>query len=282
YKFLIFRGRLKYILKRLFFEAKYYDRKIRMIPWIIPKYTGKLGNQLSEFSFCLLLAHKYNLPIVIPPRMRVLGLTNKKVYYPLTKYANKCNIAKIINGSELTLKYPHNILFHQNNLSLLRKILFPNGFPLLSSKYDVVVHLRLGDIRAGNNRSYKIIPCEYIIECLERIFKETQEPINMLFVSEIKTHKENTFYQKNYQSKISKLPYVNHIGIRSGTAEDDFRTLMKFKYIIMSVSSFSYWASLLSANTIEVHVPLFIFTKVEIAAEYWESTPAKRIILHKI
>jgi len=57
---------------------------------------------------------------------------------------------------------------------------------------------------------------------------------------------------------------------------------MKFKYVIMSVSTFSYWSSLLSTNAIEIHVPLFVFTKVEIAAEYWESTPIKKVILHKI
>ena len=281
-KFLVFRGRLKHILKRIFFAAKYYDRKIRMIPWILPKYSGRLGNQLSEFSFCLLLAHKYNMPIVIPPRMRVLGLANKKSYYSLKKYANKCNIAKIINGSELTLKYPHNILFHQNNLGLLRKILFPNGLPMLCTEYDVVIHLRLGDIRAENNSSYKIIPCEYIIERLETIFKENQKNLNILFVSEIKTPRESTFYQENYYSKISMLPYINNIGIQSKTVEDDFRTLMKFKYVIMSVSSFSYWSSLLSTNAIEIHVPLFVFTKIEIAAEYWKSTPVKKIILHEI
>jgi hypothetical protein len=283
FKFLFFRGRLKHILKRLFFAKKYYNRKIRIIPCIIPKYTGRLGNQLSEFSFCLLLAHRYNMPIIIPPKMRVLGLAGKKSYHhPLIKYVNKCNITKIINGSELTLKYPHNILFHQNNLTLLRKILFPDGLPRLCLEYDVVIHLRLGDIRAEKNSSYKIIPCQYIIECLEMIFKKTQNNLNILFVSEIKTSIENKFFQENYHAKISILPYINNIAVQSKTMEDDFKTLMQFKYVIMSVSSFSYWSSLLSANAIEIHLPLFTFTKLEIAAEYWESTPNKKIILHKI
>lgn len=285
YKFLFFRGTLKPVLRRVCYGKKYYDRKIRGIPFIIPKYTGRLGNQLTELSFCLLLSLKYNLPIIIPPRMRVLGLTDLSTYYPLpdlSNLSNKFNIDEIIQRDELTLKFPHNILFHQHNLNLLRSILFPKGLPLLNQEYDVVIHLRLGDVKAEKNKAYKIIPCEYIIKCLEMIFSTKQSELNILFVSEIKNHTDHIFYQTNYYAKLIKLPYIKQIEIQSQAIEDDFKKLMEFKFVIMSVSSFSYWAALLSTNAIQVHVPLFGFTKTEIAAEYWKNTVIKKIILHKI
>ena len=178
-------------------------------------------------------------------------------------------------------RYPHNILFHQINLDLLRTILFPDGLPPSGSDFDTVIHLRLGDIIFKKNPAYKQISCEYIIECLEMIYTKRKKMLNILFVSDIRTTYEINLYQKRYHTEISKLPYVRNVNLQSSSVENDFKRLMQFKYVIMAISSFSYWASLLSTNAVEIHVPFFRFTKEEIGVENWLRTNMKNIVLHK-
>jgi hypothetical protein len=117
-----------------------------------------------------------------------------------------------------------------------------------------------------------------LLQIIHKDLEINKTNINLLIIGELKTVKEKKKLNK-YITEIKKLKFIKNVDIQSKTMIEDFITLMTLPRLILSVSTFSYWAALLNPYLQECFIPMFGLTKIEIAAENWESSN-KTLIFH--
>lgn len=223
----------------------------------------------------MLIAKKYHIPFVCSPQL-------KRVFY-VNDFMNKHEdvIEKVLKNkdrhflmSEFSnrLNYPHCYLLHQNKThkDMLRKKLFRKKI-ILNDKYYIGIHLRLGDIINHTHKLYKCIPIKFIIEALEKSYSINKEYMNILIIGEFKTKDEKNILAM-YLMEIKKLIYVKNIDIISNDYKSDFRMMLSLKRLIISISTFSYWAAILNPNLTELHIPIYGLTLTETYCNQWKSS----------
>ena len=83
---------------------------------------------------------------------------------------------------------------------------------------------------------------------------------NLIIIGEFNNENEKTLLFR-YIKKINKLNFIKKIHIQNNSEKKDFKTLLTIPRIIMSVSTFSYWASLLNKDLKELYSPYTICLK---------------------
>ena len=242
------------LFNREIIYKKIYNRGVYLSNIIYVNFDGRIGNQLSELSFNILLAQKYNFKVL--RLSKTVFKSGKTIFINENfKSDNVDNIDYILSQKDkfysnsdfnISLSYPHNILLHYNesHLEYIRKILFRKEL-LHNNEYDIGIHLRLGDIIDNILRLYKVIPIDFILKSLKISHSLNKSNFNLIIIGEFNNENEKTLLLR-YIRKINKLNFIKKIHIQNNSEKKDFKTLLTVPRIIMSVSTFSYWASLLN------------------------------------
>jgi hypothetical protein len=237
---------------------------------------GGFGNQLFQFAASTQLAVKEDLPLSLEFKkgsrsyaLDLLGLrqgTNYRVSIdsgslkfealpqidecPLTEYReNGFTYSEIeIEGRHVELiGYFQSFKYFQEISEVLRKFIL-NRIPSLQDHRDTIyVHARLGDMALNpTSRAYHgIVSDEYIKNAIASFEKNDQKVV--VITEELALLKK-------------ELPWIASRAdeIQGKSLEEDFQTLLSAKNLVISNSTFSWWAAWLSqAKTV---APLQWFT----------------------
>lgn len=226
---------------------------------VFVNYSCRLGNNLFQFAFGNLIAHLSGSELVAP---EIKGFPNTKGfiktreinndyrtgynYYRLTP--EQFNII-VENAKTKDVKFfchPQNVNYYTEHKDYLKEIMkVEDGDYYKTSDNDIVVHLRLGDYFSSRfNGRY-----EYRVEVVRDLIKTLEYEKCIIVTDEPNSSKLNIF---------KELP--NCI-INSSDVLYDYRTINNAKRIIMTSSTFSWWAAWTSdAN--EIYCPIH---------DFWES-----------
>jgi hypothetical protein len=217
-------------------------------------YGCRTGNNLFQFAFGSLIAHLSGSELVAP---EIKGFPNTKGfiktreinsdyyrkgydYYHLTPEQFNDIVENAKTKDVSFLCHPQNVNYYIEHKEYLKDVMkIEDGDYYKTSDNDIVVHLRLGDYfhyRFNGNWEYNMESVYDLIKTLDydNIIIVTDEP---------KSIKLNIF---------KELP--NCI-ISNGDMFYDYRTINNAKRIIMTHSTFSWWAAWTSdAN--EIYFPI--------------------------
>ena len=135
----------------------------------VRKWQNRLGNNLNQLVHVLHIALHYNYNILLPnhqfinKRYLVINKNIKKKSKIITAYKDFYKLHYI-------QKLPRNIL--NNNVSIVKKLLydlFVYNSTIKFSAYDLIIHIRGGDIFKNNgaNKQYVSPPLSYYINIIE-------------------------------------------------------------------------------------------------------------------
>lgn len=220
---------------------------------ILFRYIGRLGNQLFEYLAIYNLARKKNVKYKMPQIFvdnKVLPIdygekeidTNLKLKKCCHLLPNLNNV--LIEGFFQKYKYLNN-----SN----KKYLFDafNKLQQIINKNEIVIHIRSEDLFLYNfkklgkknmkvNNGHPVIPINFY----KKILKNETLPVR--FVTKSLNDKFITKLQQTFPNAI----------FQSTTMINDFNTIIGAKKIVMSISTFSWFASWLS-NANEIIFPLY-------------------------
>jgi hypothetical protein len=202
-------------------------------------YKGRFGNQMYIYTFARLIAEKFdykfisNLPnsSILTPIHKTNGKTfenNKKI-----TITDKFNIPGNYNGFPEYLEdasyyidgYFHNIDYYKDNRDLIKSFFEYDKTNLNTNKEDIVLHIRLGDYCKLN----WVVHPDYYLNILN---KETFN--NVYIITDEPTHSYLNYFKQYNPTIVSK------------SEKEDFYYLMSFDKMILSNSTFAYWAAFLS------------------------------------
>lgn len=214
---------------------------------IVIQYLGKFGNNLFQYAFGRLLAISFNYSLgsdlienhVITAHDNVKGLS----------YSNDPTVISDINQpgnffpSQLEERlyilygYFQNIDYYRNRRKLVQSFFNYRKPPV--NKNDIVLHVRLGDYKYFGPKGIVIHP-QYYLDVLKK------EEFDKIYI--VTDDPNDTDYFRHFR-------YFNPAIINS-SVKDDFYFIMSFDKVIMSNSTFSWWATFLGdASTIYTFKP---------------------------
>lgn len=172
-----------------------------------------------------------------------LDIQGKK--YDISEYKN-IYMDGFFQRSEIFLHYKDYIMsiFNENNTAkinhsiCIRDIVLYNTKHIVPSENDLVMHLRLDD--------FKLTKEVFESEGLKDILK-TISFVNLYIVCD-------NVKQQWEQDYINNFKQFNPI-ILSGNILDDFNLMKTCKRLMISASTYSWMASYLNKNIIELHIP---------------------------
>ena len=187
---------------------------------------------------------------------------------------------KILTQYPLMINYPHDIKFFQNHEKELQD-LFGTSNITCSEEFDVVIHIRLDDIETAPD-FYSFLPASFYRNALNSIEKKDK----ILIVSKNPSGSLQIAARKVVEMECKKNKNVQQVITRSRMQKDDFWDLMTAKILILSASTFSFWAAFLSPCIKEVHIPNFgvlsdLDKAAPIHAKQWHP-PNKKVVVHDL
>jgi len=205
------------------------------------RYQGRFGNNIFQYCFGRILAEEMNLPLQAAPIEPFVGtreiLSGREVTgQPIVLRGHYANLREIIsnNNSPVIIdgffqRYEH---YRQYKNVIKEKWLCMDEKIKVKNHEDAVVHIRRGDY---TQCGYALTADSYHKMIRSIDFKDlyiVTDGLSDSFMSNFKT----------YNPKII-----------SSSQTSDFKFLMSFDKIILSQSTFSWWAAFLSdASTIVV------------------------------
>ena len=239
---------------------------------------GNLGNQMWQYAVCRTLAERNNYKFSIPKSCIIseyfecnLGVKNsdfKYTYFEPNPDIQKFNPDLLnlrddtqLNGYFQTEKYIHD---NKHNIRKWFKQKKDYGYLLNEFKIDInntcIIHIRGGD--------YKLQPYTFLKKCYFEYsidkMKETHKLTNFIIVT------DDIMAAKNYFPRLQ----IFHLGIA-----EDFYLLSSAKYLIISNSTFAWWAAWLNVNAKTIIAPKYWF-RFNVSDGYWTvaDSPTKGFI----
>jgi hypothetical protein len=216
---------------------------------IFVQYTARLGNNLFQWAFGRVLSKLSGVPMsalpipLFPGTYGEVRMPPGKIDFVLPRDSYFANldewVEKSKRGNVLVQGYPHNISFFEPHRDWLIGELTPRqGDYTQAGGNDIVLHVRWGDyFRPGNDRyfGYPAKAYECLLSSLEydRCLIVTDTSGNEL-AENLVTHLRGQLVAKG----------VDH----------DYRTLYHAPRLIISPSTFSWWAAW-SGRAAEVYQP---------------------------
>jgi len=214
---------------------------------IFVKYTGRLGNNLFQWGFGRILSKLSGVPMsapflpLFPSTYGVIHSQPPKIKSILPMNCSFINIQEWVERASqediLVQGWPHNTTFFEPHRDWLVKELTPeHGDYTQASVHDIVLHVRWGDFFGRHKKySYPLKAFYGLLSSLEydRCLIVTDTPDNELITNLVKNY-HGTLIAKD----------INH----------DFRTLHYAPRLIMSPSTFSWWAAW-SGKAHEIYQP---------------------------
>tara|TARA_B100001250_G_C19725530_1_gene755871 strand:- start:429 stop:1295 length:867 start_codon:yes stop_codon:yes gene_type:complete len=252
-------------------------------------YAGE-GNQLFVYLYGIIISNKFNIPYIHPgiPTLNISPNThlNKKNdirYIKITNYLEFLEKKTIDENFNYILDYGFNPTIEDYKIFLPYIDFLRNHFPKqeVTYKSDLVYHLRGGDVLLCNGNNYKYFNGEKLKNVIDDIKYE-----RLYVVTNLKKHETWTMKDLlDYKDKLIKYGdcganYTNDTIINSSQMEEslsnlngvikvlndrnaiwksdtilnDFNFIRSFDKIMIGVSTYSWWAAILS-NAQEVYAP---------------------------
>jgi hypothetical protein len=250
-------------------------------------YAGE-GNQLFVYLYGIIVSNKFNTPYIHPgiPTLNIspsmnLNNNNNLRYIKITNYLEFLEKKTIDGNFNYILDYGYNPTIEDYNLFLPYIDFLRNFFPKqdLHHDNDLVYHLRAGDALMNLNYSY------FNGEKLKNVIDDIKYE-RLYVVTNLKKHETWTMKDLlDYKEKLIKYGdcganYTNDSIINSSQMEEslsnlngvikvlndrnaiwksdtilnDFNFIRSFDKIMIGVSTYSWWAAILS-NAKEVYAP---------------------------
>lgn len=252
-------------------------------------YAGE-GNQLFVYLFGVIVSNKFNIPYIHPgiPSLNIspntqLNIKNNLKYIKITNYLEFLEKKTIDKNFNYVLDYGFNPTIEDYKIFLPYIDFLRNFFPKqeVIHKEDLVYHLRAGDVLLCNGNNYKYFNGEKLKLVIDNIKYK-----NLYVVTNLKKHELWTMKDLlDYKEKLLKhgdcgANYTNNTLIntsqmnesltnlngvikvlndrnaiwKSDTILNDFNFIRSFDKIMIGVSTYSWWAAILS-NAKEVYAP---------------------------
>jgi GR25 family glycosyltransferase involved in LPS biosynthesis len=221
-----------------------------------------LGNQLFLYFYAYL--YSLNKGITLPNIYNIDFFTEKLINNEKKQLnINNLDISHIPKFPDNRC-YPHDVRIYQDSVEILKQKLYKHihldggdfGVSEITDTDTIVIHIRTDNI--GNpHKLYTALPQSFY----QNIIKKYNKISKVLLVC-MKPHDKFT---KHVLDSVVQIFYKNDftIEIQHNSQLEDFKTLLSAKILVISCSTFSFWAAFLGKCT-EVHIPywgLFIDQK---------------------
>ena len=214
------------------------------------QYGGRLGNNMFQYCFGRILAEKLGYELIASP---IMGFdeTNQKVNGKRVEgYPPKLGFHEVDIDNLLSLDPPQPIFldgfyqryeYYKGHKEKIKKWLQIDNYDVGQSDKDIIIHMRLGDnVTTLDPENPFIMPFAYYEKALQNTTYD-----RLFICSDPET------IDSKYIKQFEKYNPI----ILKGVTLTDFRSLKSFKKIIISQSTFSWWAAFLS-DADEVFFPL--------------------------
>ena len=220
-------------------------------------YSGGLGNTLLQYSMGRILAEEMGTALVANHISGFEGtkdLVNEEKSHKNNRYTQLTN--QIVNVDEITkLEYMDIILgtmgffqrfeYYKPYKEKIRQWLRTDYYDVGQTKNDAIIHLRLGDCILGDLAEHPyVMPPEYYHKALDSIDFE------QLYICSDPETLNHEMFQRYMETLKEYRPKL--VG---GDTIEDFNAIKSFNKIIMSQSTFSWFAAFLSEAS-EIFVPV--------------------------
>jgi hypothetical protein len=190
---------------------------------IVVKYEGRLGNNLFQYCYGRILAKKLGMQLEIPKINGFNGteenVTGIKMYPPI-----------IVNGFFQVFDY-----YKEHKEDIKRWLYLDKTIEEKISKEDLVVYIRRSDYVSSNLS----MPMSFYDECVKNILHDK------LYVCTCDPNDPDT---KDFINR-------NRGILKHKSQIDDFKFIMNFNKIVLSQSTYCWWAAWLSDAT-EIYYPI--------------------------
>lgn len=220
------------------------------------EYSGRLGNNLFQFAHGLILSRLSGVPLCCQP----LGLfpgtqgfrpasgpapaiawdavrTPRRWFDParFAALARECDV--VVDGNQ------HDTAYFEPHKALLAEVLRPNPGPFTASKPDeVVLHLRLGDFFHNPKWPLATKLFSYPVEVVHRLLARLDYARCWIVTDSPEAE------------AVAHIVRHHRGACVGGDMHHHFRTLYHARRLIMTPSTFSWWAAWIGDAT-EVHFP---------------------------
>ncbi len=213
------------------------------------KYRGRLGNKAAQYVVGRAIAAELGFelfarPLSLFPNARGVG--------PPPPGLLDCPRAEVLGGHRIDLaslladRRPRVIVlnglflryeYFQPHKNVIRRWWLDSGAPAPGHPHDLTIHVRAGDVWQSGTRpgqavhpEYCALPFSFYSEIIQsfgwrRILVVTDDPADPM---------------------VTKLARSHDAAVQSGTVADDFNTLRSSRNLVLSVSTFAWWAGWLS------------------------------------
>ena len=214
------------------------------------QYAGRLGNNMFQYCFGRILAEELGYELIANP---IMGFdeTGKKVNGKRVEgHPPSLGFHEVDVDNLLSLDPPQPIFldgfyqryeYYKDHKEKIKKWLQIDNHDVGQSDKDIIIHMRLGDnVTTLDPENPFIMPFAYYEKALQNTTYD-----RLFICSDPET------IDSKYIKQFEKYNPI----ILKGDTLTDFRSLKSFKKIIISQSTFSWWAAFLS-DADEVFFPL--------------------------
>lgn len=214
----------------------------------IYSWFGRFGNNINQIGQCLHFAFiKNNAKYIEFPKHDLLTTTriinphasckcDKRLYLKCLK-TNRLNLFFYNDSHPLTVSE------HKECIQNFAKQYIKHSITKSPSIiYDVVIHVRSGDIRDRTSGNYKLPSREYF----DKVLLEEMHPQKTIMV----VYEDDM--NQTYQHIKNKYP---NLLFQSDSIENDLRSMINCKTLVVSVGTFSLAAIKLSTTIQNIYIP---------------------------
>ena len=212
-----------------------------MDPIIQVKYEGRTGNQLYQFAMAAVLSRMSGVPFYASP---IKGFSGTEGFWPPPfilertgrmpgRYHSAMDLEKLAdiarNEGLIVNGWPHDASYYEPHRAWLAPMMAPEAGPYTGSgEGDILLHLRLGDYFHRGNVGYFGYPLESIYRLLAQL-----DYARCLIVSDSPDHGSVKKIVGDLRGHLAATP----------DRMADYRTLYHCRSIIVTPSTFGWWAS---------------------------------------
>tara|TARA_R110002051_G_scaffold325548_3_gene428806 strand:+ start:4288 stop:5064 length:777 start_codon:yes stop_codon:yes gene_type:complete len=217
---------------------------------IYTQYGGRLGNNMFQYCFGRILAEELGYDLIAPPIFGFAGTEEKVLGSRVEGEPERVGGHQVDIKHILALEPPKPILldgfyqryeYYKPHKDKIKEWLRIDNHNVGQDDEDIIIHLRLGDdITTFDADNPYIMPFSFYEKALENT------TYNRVYICS-----EPETINSKYIKQFDKYDPI----ILNGDTLSDFRSLKSFKKIIISQSTFSWWAAFLSDAT-EIFFPL--------------------------
>ena len=222
---------------------------------IFVNYSGGLGNTLLQYCMGRILADRTGFSLTANPIEGFAGTNEsvegdaERVGDPIRLTNQLVDINNIVKQMKPVVLGPMGFFqryeYYKPYKKQIRQWLKTEYKDVGQTKHDAIIHLRLGDCILGGLAEHPyVMPTEYFHKALESM------SFDRLYICSDPETIDHPMFHKYMESLDKYNPELV-----AGSAIEDFNTIKSFNKIIMSQSTFSWFAAFLSSAS-EIFVPV--------------------------